>query len=235
MPAVHFDTPEMAAALVWLTELEQSGVTYGGESGNDWWPSLLEVVASGQVGFWTANAGDEDSEFIMGKLPYKTGIAPLPSLSMPNGSIGSIDQLGFYISNSSENSQACWILGKYLTEQADVLKGIPARTSVATSPEWVDKIGADKMAVYQKSIENSLADVAGDPYGSYFWFPIHDWLWLAKAAVADQNDPNQVLAEAQQKSDAYLDCMAGYDILNLNSDMVWEIAQSCEAEVDLSD
>lgn len=234
MPAVHFDTPEMADMLVWLNELKQSGVFYNEESGSEWWPSLLEVVSSGRVGFWTANAGDEGSEFVMGKLSYRTGIAPLPYFSKPNGSIGSIDQLGFYISNFSENSQACWVLGKYLTEQADVLNGIPARTSLATSPEWVDKVGADKITVYQKSIENSLADVAEDPYGNYFWFPVNDWLWLAEAAVSDQNDPNQVLAEAQQKSEAYLECMAGYDVLNLNSDILWEIAQSCAAEADPS-
>ena len=232
-PLVFFDTPEMADMLVWLNELEQSGVTYGGDSGNDWWGSITDVVQSGRVGFWTSNAGEESSEYVRsGKLNYTIGIAPLPYVSKPNGSIGSIDQLGFYISNASENSQACWVLGKYLTEQANVLNGIPARTSVANSPEWVAKIGAENIEVYQKSIENSLMDVAEDPYSNYFWFPINDWRWEAEVAVSDQNDSNQVLAEAQQKSDAYLECMSDYDVLNLDRDELWATAKSCAAQAD---
>jgi ABC-type glycerol-3-phosphate transport system substrate-binding protein len=231
-PAVHFDTPEMADLLIWLNELDQSGVFYNGEDGSDWWGSLVETVDAGRVGFWTANAGDEGSEFISGRLSYEKGIAPLPAVDKPNGPLGIIDSLGFYISNSTENVETCWALGKYLTEQADVLNGIPARTSVATSSEWLAKIGAENIAVYQKSIENSLADVTEDPYGNYLWFPIKDWLWKAKTAIEDQNDPNQVLAEVQQMSDLYLECMADYDLLNLNWDAYRAAAETCVTQVD---
>lgn len=231
-PAVHFDTPEMADLLIWLNELDQSGVFYNGEDGSDWWGSLVATVDAGQVGFWTANAGDEGSEFINGRLSYETGIAPLPAVDKPNGPLGIIDSLGFYISNFTDKVETCWALGKYLSGQADVVNGIPARTSLLESQEWTNRIGADKVAVYQKSVENSLADITEDPYGDYLWFPIKNWLWEARVAIADQNDPGQVLAELQQKSDLYLECMVDYDLLNMNWDAYRNAAEACTAQVD---
>jgi hypothetical protein len=50
--------------------------------------------------------------------------------------------------------------------------------------------------------------------------------------VSNQLDPAQVLAEAQRMSDAYLACMSDYDVLNLNRDEYWDIAQSCAVQVD---
>jgi ABC-type glycerol-3-phosphate transport system substrate-binding protein len=231
VPAVHFDTPEMADLLIWLNELDQSGVFYRGEAGSEWWGSLVATVDAGQVGFWTANAGDEGSEFINGRLSYETGIAPLPAVDKPNGPLGRIDSLGFYISNSTENVETCWALGKYLSGQADVVNGIPARTSLLESQEWINRIGADKVAVYQKSIENSLADITEDPYSYYLWSPIMGWLAQARLDLSNQ-DPSQVLAEFQQMSDLYLDCMADYDLLNMNWDAYRNASESCEAQVD---
>jgi ABC-type glycerol-3-phosphate transport system substrate-binding protein len=231
-PAVHLDTPEMADLLIWLNELDQSEVFYRGEAGSEWWGSLVATVDAGQVGFWTANAGDEGSEFINGRLSYETGIAPLPAVDKPNGPLGIIDSLGFYISNSTENVDICWALGKYLSGQADVVNGIPARTSLLESQEWINRIGADKVAVYQKSIENSLADITDDPYSYYLWSPIKGWLAEARLDLSNQQDPSQVLAGLQQMSDLYLECMADYDLLNMNRDAYRAAAETCATQVD---
>ena len=230
VPSVNIATPEMVDMMIWLNELDQSGVFYRGEGGDQWWNSLLEAVSSGHVGFWTANAGDEDTEFISGKLSFQTGIAPIPSVSKLNGSIAFLDQLGFYISNASQNPEACWALGKYLTEQTDVLNGIATRTSVANSSDWIARIGAENIAVYQKSIENLLTDVAEDPYGNYLWFPITGWLGQAQVDIANQQDPAQVLAEIQSKSDAYLRCMSSFDLLDLNREKYLDAALSCSGQ-----
>ena len=156
----------------------------------------------------------------------------MPAVDKPNGPLGIIDSLGFYISNSTENVDICWALGKYLSGQADVVNGIPARTSLLTSQEWINRIGADKVAVYQKSIENSLADITEDPYSYYLWSPIKGWLAQAGLDLSNQQDPSQVLAELQQMSDLYLECMADYDLLNLNWDAYRAAAETCATQVD---
>jgi multiple sugar transport system substrate-binding protein len=234
-PVVKLDTPEMADALAWLNELKQSGILFQAASGNDWWPSMERAVRSGQIGFWTVDAGEQETEYIDGSGPaIKIGIAPLPYTAKPNGAYDSSYVTGFYISNTSENPEACWELAKYFSEGLDVLEGVPARISLANSPEWEANVGVENAEVYRAAVASNLEDAEVDPYGVFFWGPINNWLFFAERNIENGNDPAQELAIAQQYSDAYLDCMASYDILSLNNDALIEIVQLCATQVDVS-
>ena len=234
-PVVMFNTPEMADALAWVNELKQSGILFVSSSGVDWWSSITNAIQSGQIGFWTSIAGDEKNEYFSPNKPFfEVGIAPLPSTTKPNGSYDSSYMTGFYISNLTDYPQACWELAKYFSEGMDVLPGVPARLSVANSPEWEANVGAENAAVYRAAVASNLADVEVDMYGDYFWHSIVNWLWQADQNIYNGKNLTQELALAQQYADTYLACMAPHDVLRLSSDELWEIAQMCRAKADPS-
>jgi len=234
-PIVLFDTPEMADTLVWLNELEQSGALFVASSGNDWWPSITTAIYDGQIVFWTDIAGNEEKDFFSYNKPlFEVGIAPLPSTTKLNGYYDSSYMTGFYISNLTDYPQACWELAKYLSEELDVLPGVPARLSVASSPEWEANVGAENAEVYRAAVASNLDDAEVDPYNAWFWIPMRNWLWQADQNIENGNDPTQELILAQQNADAYLDCMASYDVLSMNSDEIKIIVQFCASEVDPS-
>lgn len=232
-PVVMFNTPEMADAMAWVNELEQSGVLFQSASGNDWWPSITRAVSSGQIGFWTTDAGEQEKEYFDGSRPaFNIGIAPLPYTAKPNGAYDSSYATGFYISNLTENPQACWELAKYFSEELDVLTGIPARISVANSPAWEAQVGAENAEVYQAAVASNLTDVEVDPYGVFFWGPVKDWLFFAEQNIANGNDSAQALVIAQQYADAYLECMAPLDVTNFTRQEMSLTSQDCAKQVD---
>ena len=234
-PVVSVDTPEMASAIALIAELEQTGVMFQAASGLDWYSSITDAMNSGQLGFWTSDAGEQKFD-ISGVYPLtiNVGIAPLPYTDKPNGSYAVNDMYGLYISNKTDNPEACWELAKYLSEGVDALKGVPARTSVANSPEWEAFVGEENATVYRAAFSRNLSSAEIDRYDGVFWSPIRSWIGQATMNIRDGNDPAQELAMAQQYADAYLACMAPYDVLSLGQDELWEITNSCAVEVDPS-
>jgi ABC-type glycerol-3-phosphate transport system substrate-binding protein len=229
-PVVMFDTQEMADAIVWWAELEQSGVIFQPASGNNWYASVVNAMDSGQIGFWTEDAGYQEWDISQNRrLPFNVGIVPLPYTKKPNGSFDKSFITGFYISNQTEFPQACWELAKYVSERGDELLGVPARISVANSAAWEARVGADNAEVYRAAIASNLSSAQVTPYDGWFWIPIEHWLWQATENITNGNNAAQELAQAQQYSDAYLACMASYDDLSLNQ---METAVSCAALVD---
>jgi multiple sugar transport system substrate-binding protein len=234
-PVVMFNTPEMADTLIWLDELERSGVTYQVPDVDDWNVAIAQPVRAGQIGFFITYAGEEEELYFLGnKPPYTIGIAPLPATPKPNGSFGDNYETGFYISKNSEHPEACWELGKYLSEHTEGLNGVPARTSVANSSAWEAQVGPEKAAVYRKALANNLANNEADPYGVYFWAPMRGWLGRASVNISNGSDPTQELALAQQYADAYLDCMMPLDIPSLTNEEIRGAVQECEVQVDPS-
>ena len=60
---------------------------------------------------------------------------------------------GFYISSGSQNPNACWELGKYLSGTANILDGIPARLSVQQSPQWESAVSTQKAEIYRLALK----------------------------------------------------------------------------------
>jgi ABC-type glycerol-3-phosphate transport system substrate-binding protein len=225
----------MASAIALIAELEQTGVMFQAASGLDWYSSITGAMNSGQLGFWTSDAGEQKFD-ISGAYPLtiNVGIAPLPYTDKPNGSYALNDMYGLYISNKTDNPEACWELAKYLSEGVDALKGVPARTSVANSPEWEAFVGEENATVYRVAFSRNLSSAEIDRYSGLFWSPIRSWIGQATMNIREGNDPAQELAMAQQYADAYLACMAPYDVLRLGQDELREITDSCAVEVDPS-
>lgn len=232
-PVVMINTPEMANAITWRAELEQSGVIWSAASIEDYYSSLTNAIRSGQIGFWITLAGEQEWEYFVGTTPsYNIGIVPLPYTDKPNGSYDSSYMTGIFISNQTEDPKACWELAKYISEKGGELFGVPARTSVANSAAWEAYVGAENAAVYRAAIASSLNIPEADPYGSVLWQPISGWLGRATENIRNGNNAAQELAQTQQLSDAYLACMASYDILNLNRNRYVATAEYCAARVD---
>jgi ABC-type glycerol-3-phosphate transport system substrate-binding protein len=232
-PVVTLNTPEMADTLIWYNEFDDTGVFFQPSRDQDWWYSISSAVVSGDVGFWTARAGEEEREFFNLRKPsFEVGIAPLPSTPLPNGPIDISYVLGFYISSETEHSQACWELAKYLSEHTEVLNGMPSRISVANSPAWEAQVGIEKAEVYRMAAKRPLAEMDEDSINSYFWTPISSWLGRASGQIGAGNNPEQELARAQQYADAYLDCMALVDIADLTIEELYAAVQACEVQVD---
>lgn len=233
-PTVMLNTPEMVDALIWFNEFQDTGVFYQFPLDQDWWSSISGAIQTGQIGFWSTRAGEQEDEFFnMRKPAFNVGIAPLPYTPKPNGPYEINYILGFYISSLSDSSEACWELGKYISEQASVLKGVPARSSVANSSAWEAQVGPENAAVYRAAVGNSLVEGADDPYNrGFLWIPVSHWLSNANSGIDDGKDPAQELALAQQYADAYLECMAPLDIAGLSAQELSEAANSCAIQVD---
>jgi ABC-type glycerol-3-phosphate transport system substrate-binding protein len=232
-PAVYLNTPEMVDTLLWVEDLYQSGVLYRGDPDEDWWLSISGAVTSGRVGFWTAPAGEERKEFFgFSKPSFQVGIAPLPRISYPNGPVASNYERGLYISASSQSPEACWELGKYLSEQAAKLDGVPARNSAAESAAWEAEVGAENVEIYRQALANTLAAGQRQRNSGYLWSPVRYWWGQAEQNISDGNDPAQELAAAQQKADAYLECMAAVDISNIIRSEAATETRACAKQVD---
>jgi multiple sugar transport system substrate-binding protein len=232
LPVAKFDTPEMVDLVNWFIEINKSGVFFEPASGDDWWPSMTRAIKAGQIGFWTAKAGEE--EYFSGDAPtYKIGIAPLPKQENSKVSIGRITERGFYISKSSQNPQACWSWAKYLSENSAVLNGVPARKSVANSPAWEAAVGSENAAVYRVALANSQSE-AEETLSPYLLLPLNGWLGQAVENVEKGNDAKQELVLAQQKADAYQTCMTAVDISNLNNKELYAEVLICAKKADPS-
>ena len=234
-PVITINTPEMADTLLWINEIDDSGVFFRPSPEEDWWESISSAVKTGEVAFWSTRAGEEEREFLgSGKPSFGVGIVPLPSTPLPNGPYEINYVLGFYISNETEHPQACWELAKYLTEHTEVLNGVPSRISVANSPAWEAQVGIEKADIYRVAAERQLAGTEEDPINAYFWTPIISWISRANAGIGDGNNSEQELAIAQQYAEAYLECMAPLDLSNLTIEELYAAVRVCEVQEDPS-
>jgi ABC-type glycerol-3-phosphate transport system substrate-binding protein len=232
-PVAKFDTPEMVDLVNWFIEINKSGIFFESASGNDWWPSMTRAIQAGQIGFWTAKAGEQE-EYFSGDAPtYKIGIAPLPKLENLNVPFASNQQRGFFISSSSQNPQACWSWAKYLSENSAVFNGVPARKSVANSPAWEAAVGSENAAVYRVALANNQSE-AEETLSPYLLLPLKGWFGQAMENVEKGNDTKQELVLAQQKADAYQACMTTVDISNLNNTELYAEVLICAKKADPS-
>ena len=232
-PVVMLNTPKMAEAITWMTDIKESGIQYSSTSSSNWYQEEVNTLRSGQIGFWTAVAGLQNWDISHTYfLSYNIGIVPLPQTDIPIPYARSYDT-GFYISNQTEHPEACWELAKYFSSAP--ITGIPARLTEENSAAWEEHIGAENAQIYQTAYNNNNWIGAENPtYNTYFWSPISGWRWQAVQHIENGSDPTQELDLAQQYAEAYLECMAPYDIPSLSEDELYEYAETCEVQVNES-
>ena len=190
------------------------------------------MVDDGRAAMWTAYGGRPNLLGNDKRQQLNLGVVPLPT--GPAGSQGSnyVSSNGYFISADTPAKQACWKWITYLTGQADVMQGVPARRSVADSDAYRQKVGAERAAAYLASVSES-----GTSSAYQFFSGKNSWLsysifWLSKAygQVVDGTAPvDKALADAQQMADDYRAC-----VVQNNAESDTQQQRKCVKQVDPS-
>jgi ABC-type glycerol-3-phosphate transport system substrate-binding protein len=232
-PVAKFDTQEMIGALEWLADLAESGVILVQTDDN--WGTVEQAIRSGQMAFWTAQAGNKEGWYWYGPSDQedrpKIGVAPMPAMPESSETIYWSSENGHYITSQAEDPQACWDWIKFLSKQPSAFPGIPARRSVVESPEWEAFIGPEDAAVYRLAQERVQPVDPERSYSRTGW-PFYTWRSQAVSAALKGESPKDVLSEAQRKAEAYLSCIRVFDVSELSDEELMEKVGACARQAD---
>ena len=218
-PKVVFDDATMRKAVQWYADLHSkydvkpAFVTDFSELITKAAAALGDreaLVDNGRAAMWTAYAGQPNLTGSDKRSKMNIGVVSLPvGAAGPKGGTY-ISSNGYYISADTQAKQACWKWITYLTGQADVIQGVPARRSVAESEAYKQKIGAERAVAYLASLGDSGTSSAYQFLsGKNSWLS-YSVLWLSKAygQVADGKVPvDKALADAQKMADDFRACV----------------------------
>jgi ABC-type glycerol-3-phosphate transport system substrate-binding protein len=218
-PAVVFDDATMRKAVQWYADLHSkyavkpAFITDFAELINKAAAALSEregLIDGGRAAMWTAYGGQPNLTGDDKRSKMNIGVVALPIGAAGQQGGNYISSNGYYISADTPARQACWQWMTYLTGQADVFEGVPARKSVAESEAYQQKVGPDRATAY-------LASFGGSGISSAYQFfsGKNSWLsysifWLSKAygQVADGTTPvDKALADAQKLADDFRACV----------------------------
>jgi ABC-type glycerol-3-phosphate transport system substrate-binding protein len=244
-PTPKFDSPEVASALAWLDSLIQSGVllvSSGGESNVD---RINFSVQGGQVAFWRASMGQLNETGDAGggdtsrePLPFPVGILPIPP---GDASFSLGPTFAHIISSQSKHSQVCWDWIKFLSEQPTLMDGVPARKSVAASPNWEAQIGKENAKIYRLAFKNALQDfahIAQDEaskdyvFDTYFSNLFYYWEWQIETAMVKGEDYTTLLPLIQPKAEVYVACASTIDYTKMDYLQMNDAVKRCAKQVE---
>lgn len=233
LPVARINTQEMTNIIGWYQNLYQTGVLFTSASDENWLPSIEKAIQDGQIGFWTVLIGEEEVYFDHKEPGYNIGITTLPVISDPIYPYINTINTGFFISSQSQNPQACWLLARYLSEEPSLYSGIPARKSVANSPDWISSVGIEKGEIYFKALQQSQPS-ENLAYPDLLLMPYRNWLGQVVFAVKQGHEIQQELASAQQKADVYQTCISSINWNVLNEKLVKQNVIDCAKKADPS-
>jgi ABC-type glycerol-3-phosphate transport system substrate-binding protein len=212
---MNFSDPNAVRAIQWYIDLAKThqvmppiSISYSSDSTPEEDLSWQHTI-NGRVNMWFSYG----RIFYGDSAPFEEAYAPLP-VGNKGLSSNNLSSQAFYISSQSQNPQACWQLLKYLSAQTDnsLLGGnIPARISIANSDAYAaqaDSYLIDLYKAYSELLQRDM--IQGDSLNSFFSEQM-DLYWFYKAIdEAYRNNANleQGLIEAQNTTNAYLDCIA---------------------------
>jgi len=210
-PVVHFDDPEVVNAVAWMVSLADAGIMPAYDDGGT--HSLMgdhhqreKLIVSGGAALWTDLADLRGGFTVDEEAGFHIGVAPLPLI--PGPLLEPPFTNSVYISRRATDPVACWQWFIFLSDHPEVFRGVPARRSVTESEAWETAVGIDKARAYRAGLSRLALDhPSGDQY-NYPSGPIDRWWQDALAASFQGVDVVVALTEAQQKSDAYLACLA---------------------------
>jgi len=177
---------------------------------------------------WMDSIGVSSTPPARDRNDFEIGIAVYPA----NQVVETSSVSALYISRRAENPQVCWEWIKFLAEQPkNIFNGIPIKSSILDSENWVASVGEERAAVYRAT----LSKLQFSSEVSFFSpMPFNQWWTDAIVAILqDGRDMNTVLKETQYKAQATLDCMqsAGYSEAWV-SEKAYETAIACAHQVD---
>lgn len=132
----------------------------------------------------------------------RVALAP-PLLGTNSLSSNDLRSNALYISQQSQQPQACWEWFRFLTSQASLFsESFPARRSVAQSPEFAASAPQGAGAVYAAYAPLlDQAQLASEGQLDLYWF------FEAVDQALQGEDLAKALAQAEETSRAYLDCV----------------------------
>ena len=237
LPIARFNSRETINGFVWLNNLYQNGALFKAQSTapEDWWMSVNDAVQSGEVAFWTALAGEQKKDYFSASQnsSIEIGVLPLPEVPNHNVSLDSGFVRGFYISNYTKHPQACWSWIKFLSEQPAAFNGVPARKSIAASPEWEANVGSENAKIYQAAY-SQMQYANANPFFSTLVWPLQTWLGDAWISIRDGGDPGIVLTEMQHRADLYHACLLEKDLTSNDELALMEQVRDCTKNFEAS-
>ncbi len=194
----RFDAPDVVAAVRWYTNLAlKHGVMPAfPQDLPDHDPAAQEVrnalVRAGRVAMWTDFTGLDRSD--VWPTDAQVGMAPLPV-----GAAGVTEFLyeGLFIAADTPHPQACWEWLKFVSAQAEPVRGLPARRSLLDSTAFAGQVGREAVATYRTLLD--YADLRRpatlEASGQL------RWLYQAVADILTGVRPEVALAEAQRQAE----------------------------------
>jgi ABC-type glycerol-3-phosphate transport system substrate-binding protein len=230
-PRLVLTSPDVVEAFRWYTSLTTQYKVTPDLSGQttDFGSSAQErqtLINSGRAAMWMGSGGGFGFGGFGGpggrggpggSSDLNTGVAPLPA--GPNSAKGSGFQSvdGYFISAQTEAREACWTWITFLTEQPNVISGLPARQSVAESAAYRQQVGAEQA-------DATLASLSSGTHASFFQRISDEGTWLGFASfwLSDAYDRvingemtvEESLDAAQEAVDLYRTCVIAKDAFN---------------------
>jgi ABC-type glycerol-3-phosphate transport system substrate-binding protein len=227
-PTPTFDDPTVVTALANYAEAAHrhplSPATPSTQSG---WPDGMmwgghpAGVESGQAAMWIDYTGNQTGA---PPLSFEVGAAPLPSGSEASTELN-VD--AYYVSAHTAEPQACWKWLAFLSGRIKVVQLLPARRSVAASPEWQALAGETILPAYQATLEYKDTSILRLRWETYWLTYTYPWLDEAFQATVAGDDAGRALAEVQRKVKMYIECLEREDGLSNP-----ELLKACIQEVD---
>jgi ABC-type glycerol-3-phosphate transport system substrate-binding protein len=232
-PRPQLDNPAMVSALRWYTNLT---LEYGvmpifkmEEVMQDFERVLLEqwgLISASRAAMWIGSP----STYFERVLPPRIGNVPLP-LGQRKMGMREHGIRGYVISAKAAYPQACWEWIKFVSDHSAVVtRGLPARRSVAESPEYRSQVGeevAEALLFTLEHIDPSLDAVEKEnPWLTVLYY----WVTEAYDRVLEGADAEKALADAQAKAEDFIACL-GEDIISADRAQYWACAQEVDPEV----
>lgn len=200
-------TTEFAVKPTFITELGSGGFGFGEER--------KTLIENGRAAMWSDQGFQNFPEINLDSLDI--GAVTFPA--SPEGDMTLTNSAsGYFISATTEQRQACWEWITFLSERPllnDNSNAISARPDIASSAAYADLVGAELAAANLATIENSTepsitqrfsTDLAWLGLGS-FWWPTYAYDQI----LNHDTNVEEILAEVQEKANAYRDCIIERD------------------------
>lgn len=152
-----FDDPLTIEAVEWYARLsldwnvaptpEQLGQMAGGAD--------LERVAitQGLVGMWTGMLSEQGGQTWRRDWNMNWGVAPMPR-DQQSATMTLVE--GYFISARTTHPDACWDWISFLSDTLPGRMQVPARRSLAESPDWTERVGVEVADAARASMEDAL-------------------------------------------------------------------------------
>jgi multiple sugar transport system substrate-binding protein len=188
----------------------------------------LTLVHTDRAAMWAVHT---NADFGQALESFSIGTAPLP-LDREKMQMSHHNLVGYVISARSAHPRACWEWIKFLSDHSSlVVRGRPARRSIAESPIYRSQVGEEAAEVFSFTMEHldpALDVVKGDSPLNMLYY----WRWETYDRILEGANVENALANAQTKAEAFVDCL-GKDIASASRSQYWACAQEVDPEVEI--